>query len=76
MVVILAIGILGMILILMLMLKAPANVNNHLRNNSIDTKRLEEIILPNNKGRSIDDVIKNMKKNDITPEFHLVYKDK
>ena len=73
--ILLAIGIAGMILILILMMKTPTNINKQSRINTIDTKHLEEMILPNNKGRSIDDVVECMVANGITPEFYLEHKD-
>lgn len=71
----LALGIVGMILILLFMIKTYTRINKETRNNAVDKTRLLEMILPNNKGRSIDDVVKCMKENGIAPEFYLEHKD-
>ena len=43
----------------------------HKNKNRIETQVYKKMILPSNKGRSIDVVVDNLRKSDITPEFTL-----
>lgn len=65
-----SIGIVLMIILLIFMIRSSSNTTSP-RKNQISHKRLEDMILPNNKGRSIDDIVKNLKKNGVSPDFHL-----
>ena len=38
---------------------------------TISTEHIEECILPNNKGKSIDDVVELLKQSDVPQEFSL-----
>ena len=49
----------------------PQNTNQ----NYISTRKLEDIILPRNKGRSIDSVVNNLITNDVRLDFHLNLKE-
>ena len=72
--VLLILGMVSMGLILIYMFKLPvyaATIENPTDTEKISDNKLFTYILPNNKGRSIDEVVAALKEKEIEPEFHI-----
>lgn len=72
--ILLILGMVSMGLILIYMFKLPVSaetIQNPTDTEKISDKKLFTYILPNNKGRSIDEVVAALKEKEIEPEFHI-----
>ena len=59
-----------MIFLLFIMKRTSSNVKNE-KTIKINNKKLNQYILPNNRGRDIDEVFENISNRNIKFEFHL-----
>lgn len=67
-------GTVFMGIILIVMFKLPVysiTVQNSNDKEKISDDKLFSCILPNNKGRSVDEVVSVLEENNIQPEFHM-----